>query len=269
MLERVRADRVDFCDLIEISPESKLRGIVPPPGWTVSWWDGSACPVLSFPAIPSGIRRKLRMNRHRAERAGGWARERTVVIGDTPRDIACARADGVRVAAVATGPFAIEALADRERALEIVPGCRDRGDERRGGLVPELGLGEAELLIGVTDGVVCLHEDPVRELVEGLGRYREEIRVGVSGRGGCGRASGAGLLVATVCQSAALGLYRSAANVHSPRFRSSQTFVRSDTAPRSTSSAKASLEIFTKGTSSLKAAANASSAELFRENISR
>ena len=26
-------------------------------------------------------------------RAGGWARERTVVIGDTPRDIACARAD--------------------------------------------------------------------------------------------------------------------------------------------------------------------------------
>ena len=33
-----------------------------------------------------------------------WPRERTVVIGDTPRDIACARADGVRVAAVATGP---------------------------------------------------------------------------------------------------------------------------------------------------------------------
>jgi phosphoglycolate phosphatase-like HAD superfamily hydrolase len=43
-----------------------------------------------------------------------WPRERTVVIGDTPRDIACARADGVRVAAVATGPFAIEALADAD-----------------------------------------------------------------------------------------------------------------------------------------------------------
>jgi phosphoglycolate phosphatase-like HAD superfamily hydrolase len=28
-------------------------------------------------------------------RADGWPRERTVVIGDTPRDIACARADGV------------------------------------------------------------------------------------------------------------------------------------------------------------------------------
>jgi phosphoglycolate phosphatase len=43
-----------------------------------------------------------------------WPRERTVVIGDTPRDIACARADGVRVVAVATGPFALEALADAD-----------------------------------------------------------------------------------------------------------------------------------------------------------
>jgi phosphoglycolate phosphatase-like HAD superfamily hydrolase len=34
-----------------------------------------------------------------------YPRERTVVIGDTPRDIACARADRVRVLAVATGPY--------------------------------------------------------------------------------------------------------------------------------------------------------------------
>jgi phosphoglycolate phosphatase-like HAD superfamily hydrolase len=47
-----------------------------------------------------------------------WPRERTVVIGDTPRDIACARADGVRVAAVATGPFAIEALADADAVAD-------------------------------------------------------------------------------------------------------------------------------------------------------
>jgi phosphoglycolate phosphatase len=40
------------------------------------------------------------------------------VIGDTPRDIACARADGVRVAAVATGPFAIEALADADAVVD-------------------------------------------------------------------------------------------------------------------------------------------------------
>ncbi len=39
-----------------------------------------------------------------------FARERAIVIGDTPRDIACARADGVRCFAVATGPFAVEDL---------------------------------------------------------------------------------------------------------------------------------------------------------------
>ncbi len=43
-------------------------------------------------------------------RAGGWPREHTVVIGDTPRDIACARADGVGAVAIATGPYPAEAL---------------------------------------------------------------------------------------------------------------------------------------------------------------
>jgi phosphoglycolate phosphatase len=47
-----------------------------------------------------------------------WPRERTVVIGDTPRDIACARADRVLVAAVATGPFAVEALADADAVAD-------------------------------------------------------------------------------------------------------------------------------------------------------
>ena len=51
-------------------------------------------------------------------RAGDWPRERTVVIGDTPRDIACARADDVRVAAVATGPYAVEALADADAVVD-------------------------------------------------------------------------------------------------------------------------------------------------------
>ena len=37
-------------------------------------------------------------------------RERTLVIGDTPRDIACAQADGVRCVAVATGPFEADEL---------------------------------------------------------------------------------------------------------------------------------------------------------------
>jgi phosphoglycolate phosphatase len=34
-----------------------------------------------------------------------WPRDRTIVIGDTPNDIACARADGLRCVAVATGPY--------------------------------------------------------------------------------------------------------------------------------------------------------------------
>lgn len=38
-------------------------------------------------------------------------RRETLVIGDTPRDIACARADDVRCFAVATGPYAVEDLA--------------------------------------------------------------------------------------------------------------------------------------------------------------
>jgi phosphoglycolate phosphatase len=37
-------------------------------------------------------------------------RERTIVIGDTPRDIACAHADELRCVAVATGPYAPEEL---------------------------------------------------------------------------------------------------------------------------------------------------------------
>ena len=43
-----------------------------------------------------------------------YPRERTVVIGDTPRDIACAHADGVRCVAVATGPFRPDDLRDAD-----------------------------------------------------------------------------------------------------------------------------------------------------------
>jgi len=38
-------------------------------------------------------------------RAGDYPREHTVVIGDTPLDVACARADDVHCIAIATGPF--------------------------------------------------------------------------------------------------------------------------------------------------------------------
>ena len=41
-------------------------------------------------------------------------RGRTLVIGDTPLDVACARADGLRCLAVATGPFAVDELTDAD-----------------------------------------------------------------------------------------------------------------------------------------------------------
>jgi phosphoglycolate phosphatase-like HAD superfamily hydrolase len=51
-----------------------------------------------------------RIARRRAGDPDPWPRERTVVIGDTPRDIACARADRVRVVAIATGPYSADEL---------------------------------------------------------------------------------------------------------------------------------------------------------------
>jgi phosphoglycolate phosphatase-like HAD superfamily hydrolase len=63
-------------------------------------------------------------------RAGDWPRERTVVVGDTPRDIACARADGLRVVAVTTGPFAAEALAEADHVVS--------GADELAPLLPEL-----------------------------------------------------------------------------------------------------------------------------------
>jgi phosphoglycolate phosphatase-like HAD superfamily hydrolase len=43
-------------------------------------------------------------------RAGHTPRDQTIVIGDTPRDIACARADGVRCVAVTTGQYGADEL---------------------------------------------------------------------------------------------------------------------------------------------------------------
>jgi phosphoglycolate phosphatase-like HAD superfamily hydrolase len=64
--------------------------------------------------------------RRRAGTQGApFPRCETIVIGDTPRDIAAARADGVRCVAVATGSFPAEALA----AADLV--ARDAGDLRR------------------------------------------------------------------------------------------------------------------------------------------
>jgi phosphoglycolate phosphatase len=43
-----------------------------------------------------------------------FPRERTIVVGDTPRDIFCARADDVRCIAVTTGPYEAAQLSDAD-----------------------------------------------------------------------------------------------------------------------------------------------------------
>ncbi len=55
--------------------------------------------------LPSIARRRA------GDDGAAYPRARTVVVGDTPNDIACARADGVRCVAVATGPYGADALA--------------------------------------------------------------------------------------------------------------------------------------------------------------
>ncbi len=63
--------------------------------------------------------------RRAGEPGASYPRERTVVIGDTPLDIACARADGVRCLAVTTGTFGAEALSGADgvvaSARELLP----------------------------------------------------------------------------------------------------------------------------------------------------
>jgi phosphoglycolate phosphatase len=61
-----------------------------------------------------------------------YPRDRTIVIGDTPRDIACARADGVRCIAVSTGLYAAAQLAQADAV------AHSTGELRR--LLNQLGI---------------------------------------------------------------------------------------------------------------------------------
>ena len=68
-------DGVTVCDLIDVPPDALLRSATR----VAEWHETDPCPVLSlFPgvdglraSIPAITHRKLRMNRHRAERIGG------------------------------------------------------------------------------------------------------------------------------------------------------------------------------------------------------
>ena len=56
---------------------------------------------------------------------GPWPRRRTVLIGNTPLHIACARADGVRSIAVATGRYRAEDLRDADHVVADARGLLD------------------------------------------------------------------------------------------------------------------------------------------------
>jgi len=64
--------------------------------------------------------------RRRAGRPGDapHPRTQTAVIGDTPLDIACARADGVRALAVATGPYPADELRAADDVAADASGLR-------------------------------------------------------------------------------------------------------------------------------------------------
>jgi phosphoglycolate phosphatase len=70
-------------------------------------------------ALPAIARRRAGTRGH------PYPRGQTIVIGDTPRDVICARADSVRAVAVASGPFGAEALGDADavaRTAHELPG---------------------------------------------------------------------------------------------------------------------------------------------------
>ena len=64
--------------------------------------------------------------RRRAGSVGApYPRQQTIVIGDTPRDVACARADGVRCLAIASGPHGAAELSDADAVVSDADEARD------------------------------------------------------------------------------------------------------------------------------------------------
>ena len=70
-------------------------------------------------ALPKIARRRA------GSRGHPYSRAHTIVIGDTPLDIACARADGVRCVAVATGQYGVDELAGADAVARDAEGLRD------------------------------------------------------------------------------------------------------------------------------------------------
>ncbi len=67
-------------------------------------------------ALPAVARR--RAGRRCSPPEGPRSRAETIVIGDTPLDVACAQADGVRCIAITTGPFGRAELAGADAVVD-------------------------------------------------------------------------------------------------------------------------------------------------------
>jgi phosphoglycolate phosphatase len=119
--------------------------------------------------------------RRRAGSAGGpHARSETIVIGDTPQDIACARADGVRCVAVASGEHGGAELAGADLVVRDAIELRgtlaellDRPGGRRSTATgprpdPQLGVFET---IAVTDGRI----QALRQHVDRIDHSADEL----------------------------------------------------------------------------------------------
>ena len=80
----------------------------------------------------------------RRARRPGRPREHTIVIGDTPRDIACAQADGVRCVAVTDGAVRPRELAGADAVARDARELRSRApDARRLAVGPDASRGRA------------------------------------------------------------------------------------------------------------------------------
>ena len=86
-LRSAALDGIACCDLTDLAPGAALRLARAPAGWRTTMSETDPCPILSLrgpdlrAVVPAAVHRKLRMNRNRAERAGGVSTD--VASGET------------------------------------------------------------------------------------------------------------------------------------------------------------------------------------------
>ena len=129
-IELVQAARAGGCHEIGLLtgnfPETgvlKLAACGFDPGWFTccAWGDDSPHEPPSRDYLPP-----IAMQRYRQRLGSEISADRVTIIGDTPHDVRCAKVNGCRCIAVATGAFSIEELA-RAGASEVVADLTDTG----------------------------------------------------------------------------------------------------------------------------------------------